>query len=177
MRQAPFRSPLAFMLNPGLAFPPTKQPSGAVAPQPPQGGAEPGGVAGQVLAAAHAWWESKRPAQWTLQQHLQAPDVGCETPAEKALAQAVASWERTTGTPACAQSPSQQALSPAQQRAVDLLREKPLSREGWRDKKVSPATMQSLIAAGLVEIRKRPGTGHQVWALVAQEEDTESRNG
>jgi hypothetical protein len=48
----------------------------------------------QLLAAAsQAWWESRRPQGWTLEQHLADPTAGCNsTEEERALAEAVARW-------------------------------------------------------------------------------------
>ena len=44
-----------------------------------------------LLQAALAWWESNRPTGWDLRQHLDCPKVNAVgTPAEQALAQAVA---------------------------------------------------------------------------------------
>lgn len=36
------------------------------------------------------WWESKRPADWGLKEHLKHPHVNCSTKAEQNLATAVA---------------------------------------------------------------------------------------
>jgi hypothetical protein len=56
--------------------------------------AEATGSANMALAAAsRAWWESRRPSGWTLEQHLAEPIAGCDSTAqERALAQAVAHW-------------------------------------------------------------------------------------
>jgi hypothetical protein len=46
-----------------------------------------------LAAAAKAWWESRRPQGWTLEQHLAEPTAGCSgTAQERALAEAVAHW-------------------------------------------------------------------------------------
>jgi hypothetical protein len=46
-----------------------------------------------LAAASTAWWESRRPPGWTLEQHLADPSAGCDgTVQERALAQAVAYW-------------------------------------------------------------------------------------
>jgi hypothetical protein len=52
----------------------------------------------QLLAlatAAQAWWESGRPAGWSLEQHLADPAAGRDgSEAERALAEAVGQWLR-----------------------------------------------------------------------------------
>jgi hypothetical protein len=46
-----------------------------------------------LAAASRAWWESRRPPGWTLEQHLADPTAGCNgTAQERALAEAVAHW-------------------------------------------------------------------------------------
>ena len=46
-----------------------------------------------LAAASKAWWESRRPQGWTLEQHLADPTAGCVGAAqERALAEAVAHW-------------------------------------------------------------------------------------
>jgi hypothetical protein len=46
-----------------------------------------------LAAASRAWWESRRPPGWTLEQHLADPTAGCDgTAQERALAEAVAHW-------------------------------------------------------------------------------------
>lgn len=48
-----------------------------------------------LAAAAAAWWESRRPEGWSLEQHLAAPAAGCDgSEAERALAEAVGQWIR-----------------------------------------------------------------------------------
>lgn len=48
-----------------------------------------------LAAASKAWWESRRPRGWTLEQHLADPTAGCSgTAQERALAEAVAYWIR-----------------------------------------------------------------------------------
>ena len=42
--------------------------------------------------ASIRWWESKRPVGWSEDQHLAEPTVDCASPAEQALARAVARW-------------------------------------------------------------------------------------
>jgi hypothetical protein len=44
------------------------------------------------FAESIRWWESKRPADWSEDQHLAEPTVNCSSSAEQALAQAVARW-------------------------------------------------------------------------------------
>jgi hypothetical protein len=36
------------------------------------------------------WWESKRPVEWDLKEHLKHPRVNCNTKAEQNLATAIA---------------------------------------------------------------------------------------
>jgi hypothetical protein len=51
-----------------------------------------------MAAASKAWWESRRPQGWTLEQHLADPTAGCDgTAAERSLAEAVAHWIRQGG--------------------------------------------------------------------------------
>lgn len=46
-----------------------------------------------LAAASQAWWESRRPPGWTLEQHLADPSAGgTGTAQERALAEAVAHW-------------------------------------------------------------------------------------
>jgi hypothetical protein len=46
-----------------------------------------------LAAAASAWWESRRPDGWTLEQHLAEPIAGCNgTAQEVVLAEAVEHW-------------------------------------------------------------------------------------
>lgn len=46
-----------------------------------------------LVAASKAWWESRRPQDWTQEQHLANPIAGCDgTEEEQALAKAVAAW-------------------------------------------------------------------------------------
>lgn len=45
-----------------------------------------------VADAAQAWWASKRPNGWTVEQHLSNPRVNTSTPKEKNLAMKVAVW-------------------------------------------------------------------------------------
>lgn len=43
-----------------------------------------------VINAAIEWWESNRPVNWSLKQHLEHPRVNCSTKAEQELATAIA---------------------------------------------------------------------------------------
>jgi hypothetical protein len=44
-----------------------------------------------LVAASTAWWESRRPPGWTLEQHVADPTAGCDgTAQERALAEVVA---------------------------------------------------------------------------------------
>lgn len=48
-----------------------------------------------LAAAARAWWESRRPEGWSLEQHLAEPTAGHSgTAQERLLAEAVARWAR-----------------------------------------------------------------------------------
>lgn len=48
-----------------------------------------------LAVASKAWWESRRPPGWTLEQHLADPSAGCSgTAQERALAASVAQWVR-----------------------------------------------------------------------------------
>jgi hypothetical protein len=44
----------------------------------------------EVLRAAIAWWESRRPASYTAEDHVANPQINCASEAEKRLALAVA---------------------------------------------------------------------------------------
>ena len=46
---------------------------------------------------AKAWWEQRRPAGWSLEQHLSNPTVNCTSGYEIGLAHAVASMVRFAG--------------------------------------------------------------------------------
>lgn len=46
-----------------------------------------------LLEAAMAWWESKRPDGWTAERHLGEPLFGCTTEAEEKLARICADWK------------------------------------------------------------------------------------
>lgn len=48
-----------------------------------------------VGQTAHVWWRTKRPAMYSLEQHLNHPTINCDTPRERELAQAVAQWLKT----------------------------------------------------------------------------------
>jgi hypothetical protein len=55
-----------------------------------------------LAAASKAWWESRRPQGWTLEQHLADPTVGCNsTKEERALAEAVAACFQQGAPRAC----------------------------------------------------------------------------
>lgn len=43
-----------------------------------------------VQRAALAWWESRRPAEWDLRQHLDTPAVNTHSPSDHRLAERVA---------------------------------------------------------------------------------------
>lgn len=43
-----------------------------------------------LLTAAYAWWRMKRPAQWTVTEHVANPTINCRGPEEHELAKAVA---------------------------------------------------------------------------------------
>lgn len=43
-----------------------------------------------VVEAAFAWWRDLRPQGWTHADHIAAPQVNCETEAERTLALAIA---------------------------------------------------------------------------------------
>jgi hypothetical protein len=45
-----------------------------------------------ALGAAIAWWHSKKPHGWTLEQHLETPHVSLGPPKEVALAKAVSAY-------------------------------------------------------------------------------------
>jgi hypothetical protein len=45
-----------------------------------------------VANAAEVWWKARKPADWTLQQHLADPAINCEGDGERQLAHAVAGW-------------------------------------------------------------------------------------
>jgi hypothetical protein len=52
----------------------------------------PGAAALSAVAnAAEGWWKARKPADWTLEEHLADPAVNCEGDGERQLAQAVAS--------------------------------------------------------------------------------------
>lgn len=54
----------------------------------------------EVISAAHHWWISKRPINWVLSQHLEAPLVNVTSESEAELAELVAKWVRlSTGEP------------------------------------------------------------------------------
>ncbi|WP_028998448.1 hypothetical protein [Azohydromonas australica] len=45
-----------------------------------------------VADAAVAWWQARKPADWSLEQHLAYPAINCDGDAERQLAEAVAKW-------------------------------------------------------------------------------------
>jgi hypothetical protein len=45
-----------------------------------------------VANAAEVWWKARKPADWTLEQHLANPTINCEGDGERQLAQAAAKW-------------------------------------------------------------------------------------
>jgi hypothetical protein len=62
-------------------------------PQPPgRAGGVDAAVLQAVAEAALAWWRSRRPRGWSLEQHLADPMVHCEGDHERRLAEAVARW-------------------------------------------------------------------------------------
>lgn len=52
-----------------------------------------------VYLAAVRWWVTKRPAQWTVEQHLAQPCVGCRGKEEFELAEAVSKKYGQVNTP------------------------------------------------------------------------------
>lgn len=50
-----------------------------------------------VVDAAEVWWKGNRPARYRLTQHLKNPAINCHSPAERALAEAMAEWKRLGG--------------------------------------------------------------------------------
>jgi len=46
------------------------------------------------LAAAESWWASKRPLDWTIEEHIRNPWVNCVGPVERHLALMVCELER-----------------------------------------------------------------------------------
>ena len=44
----------------------------------------------KILLAAMSWWKRRRPAQWTLEQHLEQPTVNMRGIEEFELAEAIA---------------------------------------------------------------------------------------
>jgi hypothetical protein len=45
-----------------------------------------------VANAAEVWWKARKPADWTLEQHLANPTINCEGDGERQFAQAAAKW-------------------------------------------------------------------------------------
>jgi hypothetical protein len=45
-----------------------------------------------VADAAVAWWKARKPADWSLEQHLAHPAINCDGDGERQLAQAAAQW-------------------------------------------------------------------------------------
>lgn len=45
-----------------------------------------------VADAAVAWWQARKPADWSLEQHLADPAINCDGDAERPLAEAAAKW-------------------------------------------------------------------------------------
>ena len=50
----------------------------------------------EVLTSVLIWWEAKRPESWEQAQHLENPEVNCNTYEEKRLARAWAVTVRDT---------------------------------------------------------------------------------
>lgn len=48
----------------------------------------------QIIALAIKWWSIHKPVDWTLAQHLGNPTVNLPTPAEQALAIAIAKYHQ-----------------------------------------------------------------------------------
>jgi hypothetical protein len=48
-----------------------------------------------LQSAARAWWRSKRPLRYTLENHLASPAVNCTSESERALAREVADTYKT----------------------------------------------------------------------------------
>lgn len=46
----------------------------------------------QVIDEAKLWFRSKRPAVYSLQQHIEHPTINCNTERERQLATAIALW-------------------------------------------------------------------------------------
>jgi hypothetical protein len=45
-----------------------------------------------VANAAVQWWKARKPADWSLEQHLADPAINCDGDGERQLAQAAAKW-------------------------------------------------------------------------------------
>lgn len=60
--------------------------------QPGSAGGTDAAVLQAVAEAAVAWWIGRRPAGWSLAQHLADPAVNCEGDHERELAAAAARW-------------------------------------------------------------------------------------
>lgn len=45
-----------------------------------------------VADAAVAWWQARKPADWSLEQHLADPAINCDGSDERHLAEAAAKW-------------------------------------------------------------------------------------
>jgi hypothetical protein len=51
----------------------------------------------RLADSSKAWFRSKRPFMYSLEQHLEHPTINCVTEREKELAKAVANWIKKGG--------------------------------------------------------------------------------